>query len=102
MTIDLEKLKEYLRAGDLEDSFIEDCLAEATELVDGYIGESPIPEVRYDLAVKKTAAELYAQRDAPQGVSQFSDLDNVQPIRVARDPLTAAKPILRKYKTGLA
>lgn len=96
-----ETLREYLRAGDDDDTFIERCFDDATELVNDYVGEVYVPEARLALAILKTGAELYSQRDAPQGVSQFSDVNN-NPVRVARDPLVAAKPILRKYVIGIA
>lgn len=96
-----ETLKDRLRAGDDDDDFITRCFDDATILVTEYIGSSYVPDEIQDLAILKTGEELYAQRDAPQGVSQFSDI-NQNPVRVARDPLTAAKPILRKYVIGIA
>lgn len=97
-----EDLKAYLRIdGDDDDDFIETCFDEAAQLVADHVGEKYVPEIRLDLAIRKTGAELYAQRDAPQGVSQFSDTEN-NPVRVPRDPLVAAKPILRRYVTGIA
>jgi len=96
-----ETLKDYIRASDENDDFVERCFNDATELVTDYIGDTYVPEARLSLAILKTGSELYSQRDAPQGVSQFSDPDN-NPIRVARDPLVAAKPILRKYVAGVA
>lgn len=94
-------LKEYVRSGDDDDAFVTRCFEESTELVQDYIGESYVPEKRLALAILKTGSELYSQRDAPQGISQFSDVD-ANPIRIARDPLVAAKPLLRKYVIGIA
>lgn len=96
-----EQLKAYIRASDDDDDFVQECLADATELVTDYVGDKFVPEVKLDLAIKVTGRDLYAQRDSPQGVGQFTDMNN-NPIRVARDPLTAAKPILRKYVIGIA
>ncbi len=96
-----ETLKEYIRAGDDDDTFVERCFDDATELVNDHVGGNFVPAAKLALAILKTGAELYSQRDAPQGVSQFSDVNN-NPVRVARDPLVAAKPILRKYVTGIA
>jgi hypothetical protein len=96
-----QQLKAYIRASDDDDDFVEECLNEATELVSNYVGKVFVPQLTLDLAVKVTGRDLYAQRDSPQGVGQFSDLNDT-PIRVARDPLTAAKPILRKYVQGIA
>lgn len=96
-----ETLKDYLRSGEADDTFVERCFDDATELVADFVGETYVPTAKLELAILKTGSELYSQRDAPQGVSQFSDI-NANPIRVARDPLVAAKPILRKYVTGIA
>lgn len=96
-----ETLKDYIRAGDDDDTFVERCFNDATALVNDYVGDTYVPSIKLELAILKVGAELYSQRDAPQGVSQFSDVDN-NPIRVARDPLVGAKPILRKYVTGIA
>jgi len=97
-----ETLKEYLRVShDEDDAFIERCFDDGTELVTDFVGDKFVPERKLELAILKTSADLYSQRDAPQGVSQFSDVNN-SPVRVARDPLVAAKPILRKYVTGIA
>lgn len=96
-----ETLKSQLRAGDDDDTFIERCFDDATDLVTEYVGDNYVPPSRLALAILKTGSELYSQRDAPQGVSQFSDV-NSNPVRVARDPLAAAKPLLRKYVIGIA
>lgn len=97
-----EDLKAYLRTGDEDDVFVERCFNDATLLVETYVGEEKfVPEGIMDLAIQVTGRDLYAFRDTPQGISQFSDM-NAAPIRVARDPLTAAKPILRRYVIGIA
>lgn len=101
MAYTFDQLKAYLRTSDDDDDFVQECLDEASELVNDYVGDKFVPEIKLDLAIKVTARDLYSGRDSPQGVGQFSDVNDT-PIRVARDPLTAAKPILRKYVTGIA
>lgn len=96
-----EQLKAYIRASDDDDDFVEECFNEAVEFVTDYVGDKFVPEIKLDAAIKVTGRDLYAQRDSPQGVGQFSDTNDT-PIRVARDPLVAAKPILRKYVQGIA
>lgn len=96
-----ETLKTHLRAGEDDDEFIERCFDDATDLVSDYVGDKYVPASRLALAILKTGSELYSQRDAPSGISQFSDM-NSNPVRVARDPLVAAKPLLRKYVIGIA
>lgn len=97
-----ETLKEFLRVdGTADDDFIQTCFDDATELVNDYVGDKFVPARKLELAIRRTGRDLYADRDAPQGVSQFSDANDT-PIRVNRDPLTSAKPILRKYVTGIA
>lgn len=96
-----ETLKAFLRIdGDNDDDFIITCFDDATEIVNDYVGDKYVPERKLALAIRRTGRDLYADRDAPQGVSQFSDT-NENPIRVNRDPLTSAKPLLRKYVTGI-
>jgi hypothetical protein len=42
-------------------------------------------------------SELYHRRSAPNGVAQFATLDGGSAVRVARDPMIAAYPILVPY-----
>lgn len=101
MAITWETLKADLRiTHDEDDGLIERDFDNATVLVEGYIGENFVPEEIIELSILKTGSDLYAQRNSPQGVSQFADMDNVG-IRVARDPLAACKPLLRKYVIGI-
>jgi len=96
-----ETLKSYIKTDDDDDTFVERCFDDATVLVNKYIGDNYIEDEIRDLAILKTGAELYSQRDAPGGISQFSDV-NSNPIRVARDPLIAAMPLLRNVSPGIA
>lgn len=52
-------------------------------------------------AIEKCAIELFEQRKAPSGVRAFGDLDGAQVVRVARDPMVAARPLLAPF-IGLA
>ena len=50
-------------------------------------------------AVLEVGSELFHRRNAPNGVAQFAALDGA-PIRVARDPMVAARPLLSPYLGG--
>lgn len=43
-------------------------------------------------AIEKCACELFEQRKAPSGIRSFSDDGTT--VRIARDPMVAARPIL--------
>lgn len=85
--------------------FLNDCAAQADELVTRYIagfGTPDIPTTIITLSVNVVGAELYHRRNAPNGVANYSDgMGGTIPMRVARDPMVAARPILAPY-VGLA
>lgn len=90
-----QRLSDYVNAG-TADAFVNDCAGTAETLVDGYIGEASVPADVRDRAVLEVGSELYNRRNAPNGIAQFATPD-AAPIRVARDPLVGAYPILRHY-----
>jgi len=55
-----------------------------------------VPPVVLDRAIKEVGSELFHRRQAPGGVAQFAGLDGA-PIRVARDPMVSAYPILARH-----
>lgn len=59
-----------------------------------------LPEPIKRLAICEAAAKLYAWRDAPQGVANYSDIDTPIPIRVSKDALVTAKKLLEPYATA--
>ena len=76
------------------------------ELVDQYLGLDPatsatrvIPAGVKRRACLEVASELYHRRNAPNGVAQFAALDGA-PVRVARDPMLGAYPILNRFVPG--
>lgn len=80
------------------DDYLRLCVAEATTLVGSQVGSSTIPQEVHDRAVMEVAAELYHRRSAPNGIKSFADgLDGASAIRVARDALVAARPLLAPY-----
>ena len=59
-----------------------------------------LPEGIKRLAICEAAAKLYAWRDAPQGVANYSDIDAPIPIRVSKDALVTAKQLIAPYATS--
>lgn len=74
---------------------------EADALVTAWLAGFPtvtVPPIIVARAVREVAADLWNRRDAPNGIKQFGDgAGGVIPVRVARDPLTAAYPLLAPF-----
>ena len=104
---DWEALADYVGASDVEADFVEACWDLATALVLKELGEDEIegeesagvPQVAVDQATLLCGSELYHRKNAPNGIAQFTTPDGT-PIRVARDPMVAARPILAPFLTG--
>lgn len=102
-----------MTAADLEiyvgapgDAFVATCWEEAVELVNQYVGidrltAAPrvIPETVRTRACLEVGSELFHRRNAPNGVAQFATLGDA-PVRVARDPMLGAYPILNRFLPG--
>lgn len=85
-------------ATDQDDAYISQCLAEAEELVDAFTAGEDIPVISKNKAKLLTLSALYHQRNAPNGIQQFADFGGaVNVVRVARDPMIAAYPILARF-----
>ena len=87
----------------VDDAYVIQCWAQATALVSQYVEGSivvtdpvAIPLEIVDRATLECSSELYHRRNAPNGVAQFATFDG-PPIRVARDPMVGAYPILNRY-----
>lgn len=95
-------LGEYVGANPGDEGFVAACLVEATALVEQFIGSREVPAPIKARAVLEVGSELFHRRQAPNGIAQFQGLD-ASPVRVARNPMVAAYPILTPYTgTGLA
>lgn len=100
MTTTAADLQAYVNASSTADlAFVATVLSEALELVAAFVGDAVVPEAVRDRAVLEVGSELYHRRQAPNGIVQAAGLD-VAPIRVARDPMVAAYPLLRPYVGG--
>lgn len=84
-----------------DEAFISDCVDEAVALVDNECGTDidRVPVSVLNRAYIEVGSELYNRRAAPNGISQFASADG-SAIRVARDPLVAARPILLPFLRG--
>lgn len=79
-----------------DQAFIATCADEATALVDAWVGAATVPNAVLTRAYLEVGSELYNRRQAPNGISQFTTADGGA-IRVARDPMVAARPILAPF-----
>lgn len=84
-----------------------DCYDEADALVSAWLAGFPsatVPDLITARATREVAGELWNRRDAPNGIKQYGDgAGGVIPVRVARDPMVAAYPLLAPFTgPGLA
>lgn len=94
-------LKAYVGSPDSDNTFVNDCWEQAESLVNRFIGTAVVPADVLDRAKIECGSELYHRRSAPNGVAQFATLDGGQAVRVARDPMVGAYPLLFPF-TGLS
>ena len=94
--MDWTDLKAYVNTDSEDDSFVQSCWAEATELVEQYVGASLVPTTTMSRAILEVGSELYNRRKAPNGITQYNTLDG-SAIRIARDPMKAALPLLSPF-----
>lgn len=116
MTVTKEQVREDLNASAtaVSDGKITEEIAIATAMVNKHLGSEdgaappnplPVPEVIYDKAVRVVAVESINQSLAPNGVlNQVYDAgagDLVStPVRIGRDPLKPAYPVLDPWLSG--
>lgn len=83
-----------------EDPYLSECVTEATELVGKLAGDRlpTIPGPVADRAILEVAADLYHRRATRNGIAGFDDTEiSAAPVRINRDPLTPARPILAPW-----
>jgi hypothetical protein len=90
-------LAEYVGAPN--DSYVTECVTEAAALVARHIGTAVVPADVKARAELECGSELYHRRNAPNGIAQFGAIDGAV-VRVARDPMIGAYPILAPYLAG--
>jgi hypothetical protein len=92
-----DDLKAYVGAPASDDAFVADCWTEASALVAKFVGTATVNADVLNRAKIECGSELYHRRSAPNGVAQFATLDGGSAVRVARDPMIAAYPILTPW-----
>jgi hypothetical protein len=92
-----QALKDYVGATTPDDDFVSACWDEATALVAKFVGTATVnADVLYRAKIE-CGSELFHRRSAPNGIAQFATLDGGSSVRVARDPMIAAYPLLTPY-----
>ena len=71
---------------------------QAGDLIGNYIKNSVIPDSVLSLALLAVSRDLYTQSQAPGGV--FTPFGDGSAVRLARDPMKAAYPLLIPYLKG--
>lgn len=96
MAVDWTNLKAMLNTRYESDADVEHCWDFAVVLVDKYCGASPVPQVVKEEAYLLVGAEMWDRRKAPENPGQVSPEGDVS-VRLSRDPLTPAFPILERW-----
>jgi len=99
MSVTVNDILAYVGTGDVATATPVLPVAEA--LVAAHVGAADVPETVLDRAVLEVASELFHRRNAPSGIAQFGAADGTV-VRVARDPMVAAYPLLAPWVVGLA
>lgn len=99
MANDWDALAEYV--GTDSHDFVRQCWDEAEAMVSAYVGDHDVPEVSLNRAILEVGSELFHRKQAPNGVANFMTFDGSAPIRVARDPMIGAYPILKRHIAGV-
>ena len=92
-----DDLKAYVGAPDSDDAFVNRCWSEATALVVAFVGTATVNADVLQRAKIECGSELFHRRSAPNGIAQFATLDGGSAVRVARDPMIGAYPLLTPY-----
>ncbi len=94
-------LAEYVQAVSTEDiAHAESCTAEAAVLVQHAIGQDnpfSVPDEIIARCELEVGAELYYRKRTRHGISSFDGVEGAMPLRISRDPMTAAWPLLRQF-----
>jgi len=94
--VTLADLQAYIGTEETGD-FIESCLDAGNAIVGNYIGESDnVPHDVHNQAILIVSSELFHRRSAPNGIAQFASMDG-QPVRMGKDPMAAAYPLLLPF-----
>lgn len=95
MAVTIEEFRAYIGT-DEDSTFVSECLTAGLALVTKFVGSATVPSTVADNAVLMASSELFYRRQSPQGVTQFASMDG-SVVRAAKDPLNAARELLRPY-----
>ena len=95
MAVTIEQFRSYIGT-DEDSNFVTECLTAGHALVTKFIGDATVPDTVHDNAVLMASSELFYRRQSPQGVTQFASMDG-SVVRAAKDPMNAARELLRPY-----
>ena len=104
MAISTNRLATEVGAGTEHETVLEECVAISQELLLQYDQQqgAEVPDAVFDRAWLTVAVDLFNVSQAPNGVlnQQFDTGDgsvSTVPIRISRDPLAGAYPLLALY-----
>lgn len=103
MAIDSDTLRRKVGASSTVSAEDLDALINAAgDLLIGYVGDAEVPDTVLDRAHLAVAVEMYHQDKAPNGIlnQQYDNGDGSVAVRIGRDPLTPAYPLLRQWVSG--
>lgn len=80
-------------------ALVPDCWTQAVALVAAYVGEAAVPADVLKRAQIEVGAELFHRKSTKLGVAQFA-MPDAAPVRVLRDPVQAAYPLLARWVGG--
>jgi hypothetical protein len=95
MAVTIEEFRAYIGT-DEDSTFVTECLTAGHALVTKFIGTATVPVTVHDNAILMASSELFYRRQSPQGVTQFAAMDGTA-VRAAKDPMNAARELLRPY-----
>ncbi|MBD8466794.1 hypothetical protein IFU30_10995 [Plantibacter sp. CFBP 8798] len=90
-------LLKYVNGSSSDLPFAETCWDQASALVSQHVRSAVVPDSIVERATLEVGSELYHRRQAPNGIATFGGMDGGQAIRVARDPMVGAYPILAPF-----
>lgn len=94
-------LATYVHATNVEDqAHAAACVTEANALVMRAIGtDNPyqVPDELVARCILEVGAELYYRKSSRHGISSFDGVEGAMPLRISRDPMTAAYPLLKPF-----
>ena len=76
---------------------LENCFDTAVQMVTDFVEDNEVPESILDRATLAVGAELFYAKSAKNGIAQYASAEGAAPTRIARDPMVAAYPLLRRY-----